>query len=298
MKLLIKTTGFIGDILFATSIAKKAKLEHGIEEVDYLINLRQPKLLMMVNPYIHIVHVNKLHPFDRTYDFEVTMPLVDQSEPATIQFQRMAGIAHPEVGYEVHTVQSYDDEAQQWIWDRMALSERRPVVGYVVNWIDKSFEFNPEEYARGVDVPHLGYGGRKHDIPRVIKELSKHFFMVPIGLPSGVGQFDPKANDASSYAYTASLIKACDYVIGEEGGITNLSAGVGTKTIITTSFIAQLYWKNGCMRKIADPKMGPAVYFPDAGHSHLSPFLDTDGIIHNIKSLIETNVSEVFDWNT
>jgi hypothetical protein len=290
MKLLIKTTGFIGDILFATSIAKKAKLEHGIEEVDYLINLRQPKLLMMVNPYIHIVHVNKLHPFDRTYDFEVTMPLVDQSEPATIQFQRMAGIAEPEVDYEVYTVQSYDDEAQQWIWDRMSLSERRPVVGYVVNWIDKSFEFTPEEYARGVDVPHLGYGGRKHDIPRVIKELSKHFFMVPIGLPSGVGQFDPKANDASSYAYTASLVKACDFVIGPEGGLTNLAAGVGTTCIMATDFVWQLYGPNGLFKRLESPAMGPKTYFPDADHVHLDPFLDTDGII----SAIIENVARLY----
>ena len=56
---LIITHGFFGDILFASSIAKKLKDENQFGIVDYLIGFPQMKRLMENNPYIDSVFVSE-----------------------------------------------------------------------------------------------------------------------------------------------------------------------------------------------------------------------------------------------
>ena len=90
------------------------------------------------------------------------------------------------------------------------------------------------------------------------------------------------------YGMTASIIKACDYMIGAESGLINLAAGVGTKTIITGDFVHQLYGYNGVLKKIQEPKLGPEFYFPNAGHVSLDPYLTDDEVITQMREIICT----------
>ena len=57
-KCLIVTHGFFGDIIFASSIAKKLKEEDQFDEVDYLIGFPQVERLMQNNPHISNVYVS------------------------------------------------------------------------------------------------------------------------------------------------------------------------------------------------------------------------------------------------
>ena len=50
-KILVKCTGFIGDTLFASSIAKKLKEQDPFRVVDFTIPVAQPLELLNNNPF-------------------------------------------------------------------------------------------------------------------------------------------------------------------------------------------------------------------------------------------------------
>ena len=42
------------------------------------------------------------------------------------------------------------------------------------NWEERSFAFNEDEYKLGIDVPDLGYGGKRRNISKIIDQLQQH----------------------------------------------------------------------------------------------------------------------------
>lgn len=286
MKYLIDCTGFIGDTLFASSIAEKLHEQDASAVVDYSIPLNQPMFLLEENPYINAVylsHENKPNDYDKVYK----MPFVDQSEPATIQFQRTAEIKNPTTKFDVYTLTEYDESARE----QLELI-RRPgtqLVAWLTGWKDRAYQTTLDMYWKKVGGPH-------RDIDRIITKLEKTFTMIPVGLPCGVSQLTPQAQDPYQYAFLASVIKSCDWMIGGEGGMTNLACAVGTRTIITTCFIEQLYGRNGHIKQIPKPQMGPAVYYPNGGHTHLAPFISDDEVAAEIERIILTNDSYKYEW--
>lgn len=286
MRYLIHCTGFIGDTLFASSIAKKLHEQDSNAIVDYSIPLIQPKLLLEENPYINAVYMHHEQK-PANYDREYKMPYVDQSEPATIQFQRVAEIQNPSLEFDVYTIDEFDQSAIEQLEE-----VRRPgtqLVAWLAGWKDRAYQTTLDMYWRKVGGPH-------RDIDKIVTTLDKKFTMVPVGLPCGVSQLTPSAQDPYQYAFLASVIKACDWMIGGEGGVTNLACAVGTKTIITTCFIEQLYGRNGHIKQIPDPQMGPAVYYPTGGHTHLAPFISDDEVAAEIERIILTNNSYKYEW--
>jgi hypothetical protein len=295
MKILVNCTGFIGDILFASSLAKKFKEKYEGCVVHYQIPLIQPKLLLEQNPYVDKVIGPGDEPAGVLYNLIFSTPTINQAYPATVQIQAAAGIEDQSLEFDVYTVPELDIEAKASLerWREVAiLKGKNPdckLVAFQNNWVEKSFLFTEEEYDRAVDVPHLGYGGKRRDISKICRLLdddSRNFLIIPIGMQAGVSQRDPQAHDADSYAYAASLIKHCDWFIGGEGGLSNLAAAVGTRCIITTDYIWQLYGPRGVIRRIENPPMGPATYYPDAGHKHLSPFLGDEEVYEAIVDII------------
>lgn len=278
IKYLIVCHGFIGDCLFASSIAKALKKWKGEEvKLDYLIPVIQPYTLLMANPNINNVWVSEAKTKD--YDIVVNLRQVDQQFPATLQFQAMSGIPaeHRCVDYTIYLPKDMPADGGKGFHEK-------PVLGIPKNWIEKSFKFTEDEYWRGIDVPHMGYGGKKHDIEYIKRELSRDFEIYEFGLEAGIGQFDKRAANPLAYAQMAVNIKKhCHMVLGPEGGLTNLSAGLDIQTVITTDFIWQLYGPNGIMRKLQNPMMGPLTYFPGRDHVHIQPFADEDEIINTVK---------------
>lgn len=282
MNILVNCRGFIGDILFASSVAKKLKEKYADCVIHYQIPLVQPLMLLEHNPYIDAVFVSGIAsriPKMANYNLIVNIPEVDQTYPATIQFQAAAGIEDQSTEFPVYTVPAFDIRAKEMV-DELRQAHGKKIIAWQVNWDYRAYQCTPALLANRIGAPH-------RDIASVIRELDKDYIMVPIGFDRSITQFDPLAANAEGYAKTASVVKYCDYFIGSEGGLSNLAAGVGTKCIITTDFIQQLYGPNGHVKQIANPQMGPAVYFPNGGHTHLDPCIPDADLAPTIKSIVK-----------
>jgi hypothetical protein len=284
MRALIKCVGFIGDNLFASSIPKKLK-KQGFTKVDLQLSIAQPYELLNLNPDIDEVFLYQSNP--NTYDEVFYLNPIHRRETPTEQFQKQCGVLNPSPEYTIYTNPAIDSYVDPLLKNA---AQGRKIVGYMVNWIEKTFGFTEEEYKRGIDVPNLGYGGRRRDIEFIVESLEKeeNIFLIPVGMPPGYNQKELTLDGVSNYTLTASMIKTCDWFIGAEGGLVNLAAGVGTKTIITGDYIHQLYGWNGVIERNEEPKLGPKHYFPE-GHYTLDPYLTDSEVVVTIKNTIWKN---------
>lgn len=295
-RILIKTHGFIGDILFASSVAEKIHQEHPNVLVDFCIGFPQPYKLLQNNPYINKVYLSKVKgprvvlPDDvveSTYTevFEQTESLHD-IEP-TVLFQKHCGIKNTSTEYEVYTEEAFTEGV------KYELNKHNPdnlkVIGYVANWKNGTITYTQEEYSKGLQNPHyiLAHAHTNtRNTDYIISELSKKYLMIPLGYDKDVTQYHGALETVADYTNQASIIKCCDLVIGQEGGMTNLAAGVGTRCIITTDFMNALYGTKGIMRQLAEVKLGPKNLFPKKDHIHLSPYTTDENIVNTINSIL------------
>lgn len=286
MKILINCTGFIGDILFASSVAEQLHKQDTSQKltIDYLIHLYQPYELLTNNPFINKVY---LFDCDRTsYDTTFNLHEIDFNIQPPKYYQIQCGIKDPTTEFKVYTNKAFDAAVATTL--RPFRDQGSKVIAYLSNWEERSFLFTEEEYERGIDVPNLGYGGSHRNINLIIEKLNKepNLVLIPVGMPPGYNAREADFNNVAEYSMQASFLKNCDYFIGAEGGLCNLAAGVGTKTIITGDFIHQLYGWNGVLRKIQEPKLGPKNYFEKVGHITLNPYLTDIEVVHSIKTII------------
>ncbi len=279
MKILIKAIGFIGDNLFATSVAKKLKYKHdGLCEVDMLLSVAQPFELISNDPHIDNVYLEMPN---KQYDKVYQLDFLNRRSTPCEQFQTQCGIENPSPEFEIYTNPTTDKYVEYCFKNK----GNRKIIGWLSNWEERSFLFTEEEYKRGIDVPNLGYGGKHRNISYIINELNKNndIILVELGKPNGNNQLDTDIFTVSEYSLTASILKNCDYFIGAEGGLANLASGVGTKTILTSDFVHQLYGWNGVIEKCQDPKLGPTHYFE--GHINLDPYLTDEQVIKQINKI-------------
>lgn len=282
MKALINCVGFIGDNLFASSIPERLKLQ-GYTQVDLKISIAQPLELLQLNPAIDNVYLYEninLNLYDRVF----TLQPIHRRETPTIQFQKQCGVENPTSDYRIYTNPSIDSYVEPLL---KHTAQGKTLVAYMANWVEKTFGFTEQEYQAGIDVPNLGYGGRRRDIHFIISTLEQesNIMLIPVGMPAGYDQREITLDGVSNYTLTASMLKACDWFIGAEGGLANLAAGVGTKTITTGDYVHQLYGWNGVVEKNLEPKLGPKYYFQE-GHYTLDPYLTDQQVVEQIKKLV------------
>lgn len=279
MKILIKAMGFIGDNLFATSVAKKLKYKHdGLCEVDLLLSVVQPFELISMDPHIDNVYLEMP---DKQYDKVFQLGHIHRQSTPCEQLQVQCGIENPSPEFKIYTNPTIDKYVEHYFKNK----GNKKLVAWLSNWEERSFLFTEKEYKRGNDVPNLGYGGKHRNIPYIINELEKNnnIQLIEVGKPNGTNQLNTNILTVSEYSLTASILKHCDYFIGAEGGLANLASGVGTKTILTSDFVHQLYGWNGVIEKQAEPKLGPRHYFE--GHIDLNPYLTDDEVVEQINNL-------------
>jgi len=279
MKILIKAMGFIGDNLFATSVAKKLKYKHdGLCEVDLLLSVAQPFELISNDPHIDNVYLEMPN---KQYDKVFQLGHINRQSTPCEQLQVQCGIENPSPEFKIYTNPTIDKYVEYYFKNK----GNKKLVAWLSNWEERSFLFTEEEYKRGIDVPNLGYGGKHRNISYIINELEKNnnLSLIEVGKPNGTNQLSTSILTVSEYSLTASVLKHCDYFIGAEGGLANLASGVGTKTILTSDFVHQLYGWNGVIEKQAEPKLGPRHYFE--GHIDLDPYLTDDQVIEQINKL-------------
>lgn len=294
-KCLVITHGFFGDILFATSLASKLREEQGYVQVDYLIGFPQMLRLVQNNPHIDNVFVSQApSPAPQragvdvsSYDRVVQLGSLGFETPPAYEYQKLAGIQNPTSTYEVYTEPSYDTIAQKAIEDLKEGGKK--VLAIMSNWEPKTYLFTPEQYKAGIDVPNLGYGGSHRNIGLILSQLKEEYVLLEVGVPPNVNQIATSTlgdNNQKSILFEASLMKYCDAFVGTEGGLANIAAGVGTKTIITGDFNLQLYGWNGVLKQIKEPKLGPVHYFPEEGHVVLDPYLTDEEVITMIQTIL------------
>jgi hypothetical protein len=281
MKILIKSIGFIGDNLFASSVAKKLKEQYKNCTVDIQLSILQPFELISNNPYIDNVYLeNPNQEYSKIYQLN---PIHRELTPCE-QFQIQCEINNPSSDFKIYTNESLDE----YIKYCFSSIKNKKIVAWLSNWEERSFIFSEEEYKRGIDTPGYGYGGKHRNITSIIQELNNNpdIFLVEVGKPNGTDQKISNISTVSEYTLTASILKNCDYFIGAEGGLANLASGVGTKTILTGDFVHQLYGWNGIIEKCKEPKLGPKYYFNEEDHIVLDPYLVDQEITKSILNII------------
>jgi hypothetical protein len=281
MKILIKAVGYIGDNLFGSSIAQKLKEEHPGCEVDYLLTMVQPYELISNDPYIDNIY---LETPNKQYDVIHQLQPIHRKLTPCEQFQNQCGVKNSSPHFKIYTNPSLDN----YVKHLFKPLHDKIIVAWLSNWEERSFGFTEEEYKEGINVPNLGYGGRRRDISYIINELEKNpnIYLIEVGKPNGTNQLDFNLFTVSEYSLTASIIKNCNYFIGAEGGLANLAYGVGTKTILTDDFVHQLYGWNGVIEKCEEPKLGPKYYSPNGGHITLDAYLKDNEVVNELNKLL------------
>ena len=200
------------------------------------------------------------------------------------QFQIQCDIPNPSPEFKVYTNPSLD----QYVKHLFEPIKDKKIVAWLSNWEERTFGLTPEEYTLGVNIPNLGYGGRRRNTSHIIEQLEKNsnIYLIEVGKPNGTNQLEFDLSTVSEYSLTASIIKNCDYFIGAEGGLANLASGVGTKTILTGDFVHQLYGWNGVIEKCEEPKLGPKYYFGEENHNVLDPYLSDDQVVESILNIV------------
>lgn len=273
---LIVCHGYLGDHLFASSIARKLLDEDQFDQIDYVVGFPQVVPLLQLNPFIHKVFFNGTPtpspvPTNTNYTEVIHLGPLMFKEPPCVEFQKVAGVRNPSPEFQVFT----DKDVDHFIQEHFKSVGDTPIIAVMNNWQPKTFLFTKEQYEAGIDVPNKGYGGSWRNTNYIVDRLKEHFAIVEVGAPANVTQFQTathKIPTVRSLLEEASILKYCDFFVGAEGGLANLASGVGCKTILTSDFVHQLYGWNGVIRKIPEPKLGPRFYFP-SGHIDLDPYL-------------------------
>lgn len=292
---LVVCHGYLGDHLFASSLAQKLIEENQFDSIDYLVGFPQVIPLLQLNPYItNVLFDGNVTPSPTTntteYKKVIRLRPLSFVEPPCIEFQKIAGVHNPTPNFTVYT----DSNIDYSIKKEFAEIGNLPIVAIMSNWAPKTYRFTKEQYAAGIDVPNKGYGGSWRDISYIVERIKENFATIEVGAPENISQFETATRlplSTRSLLEEASILKHCSFFVGAEGGLANLAAGVGCKTILTSDFVHQLYGWNGVLKKIQEPKLGPRYYF-DTNHIDLDPYLSDEEVANQIINIINRSYYE------
>lgn len=300
----------IGDVLFCSSVAKKLKQTNPNCIIHYDVNYMQPIELLINNPYIDGVYYKESADIEYDVVYHIMNDDVSTLSPyesAVSQFQRMCGIKDCDDTFEVFTNPQLDYSIKRSMEELVEIgdwSKNLIKVGYQSDWNRKSFLFTEAEYEKaegGED--GTGYGDGHRNVFDIINclELDATIMLFALGLDDKISKNYPAINTTSKFSFTASLMKNCDYVVGGEGCITNISSAVGTPTIITTDYIHQMFGPRGITwqqsggninnLETREPFLGPLKYFPTGQHTHLNPYLSDQAVGSKILELVKNGRS-------
>ena len=275
----------IGDVLFASSVAKKIKQENPPCEVNFNINYLQPLELLNNNPYIDYAYFkDSKGEYTKTYTINKSSHDLNLSTSVVSQYQQMCEIKSFNDTFEIFTnpISDYSIECSMkelveidyWKSDMIKIC-------YVMDWDRKRYILN--------NSTDQSNSRNAHSITEQLRG-NRDIMLFAIGIESKESKNFPSINSSNKFSFTASLIKNSDYVIGPEGCLTNLSSALGIKTIITTDYIHYTYGTDGTKtdkeKKYTEPFLGPLKYFPNSGHIHLDPYLNDHEVGSEILKIV------------
>jgi len=299
VRVLIKTYGYFGDILFASSIAKSLKThtQYGVTHVDFLIGFPQLHELMSNNPYIDRVWVSD-HPNpmphnsildESQYDRMYQLGQLSFSLPPPEEFQRLIGIVNPRKNFEVYTTKANDELVQaEFALIREKLDPSQKIIYIPYNWDAKAFRYTEDEYEAGRYQRPRDAEIQTRSIDKIVDSLSQYHYVVFGGLPYGNSQIGVESLQ-KSLALEASIIKYADWYVGPESGLCNIAGGVGTKTIINWDWVHHLYGPKGIIKQCDPPMLGPANMFGADKHWVIDPYVTDEELFQNIVGIIKNN---------
>lgn len=277
-KILISVHGFLGDIILSQPIAERLKLENQAYEIDFLIGFPQPARLLSNNPYIdNVLHYSKYigpnteqiaHSLKDNYDEVRYLKAYKATHPITTYYQLCANVQNPQSEYTVYTDYTLDKIAKE----QLSKLDDRPKIGICNTWRATPFT-----------------DGIYYDTTELKQELAKKYNIVELGLYPDKNQYDGASeNCENNYAYMASIAKHLDLIIGGEGGLTNLFAGVGTRILYTTDFTWFLAGPDGDSYSHPNPIeiLGPKAYFPAKNHIFLPYSIKKDSYMSEIQKVL------------
>jgi len=275
----------IGDILFASSVAKKIKQENPPCEVDFSINYLQPLELLYNNPYIDNVYFkSSKDEYTKTFTINKSSHDLNLSTSVVSQYQQMCEIKSFDDTFEIFTNPMSDYSIECSMKELVEIDYWKSdmiKVCYVMDWDRKSYISNNS-------IDQLN-SRNAHSITKPLRG-NRDIMLFAIGIESKESKNFPSINSSNKFSFTASLIKNSHYVIGPEGCLTNLSSALGIKTIITTDYIHHTYGPDGTKtdktKNYKEPFLGPLKYFPNSDHIHLDPYLNDSEVGNEILKIV------------
>lgn len=286
---LIVCYGYFGDHLFANSIAEHLIKENQYDTVDYVVGFPQVIPFFERNPFVNKVIINEVSSSPSVpnnighYDRVFQLGPINRKVPPAVEMQLMCGVKNPSSRFYVNTNPDLDKLVQS------EYNTEDKIVAIMNGWEEKTFLYTREQYARGVNIHPVGYGGSRRNTKYIIEQIESRYPTITVGT-TGVTQFSVE-HDGPSLDLTASLLKYCEVFIGAEGGLANLAYAVGTNTILTSDFVHQLYGPNGILQKLEQPRLGPSYYEYDTGyHIDLDPYLSDEEVAQNMLNILQVKL--------
>lgn len=225
MKILIVNVGFLGDSLFAASLAENCK-KNGYKVVDLVIGFPQTFELLKLNPYIDNIYLNnEIGPYPRL-----------ETLPDEINLS----------SYNIVYATEHSVFSERFL-DTYNKKLNLPKLEYNLNFYLPKVEFEEspkKSIAFQVDWNKRSYQGDKK--PRnpeyIVNSIREKYNVFIVGENT---HFNINENTPSNFLDECKYISACDYFFGFPGGMHWIAAGAGTKTITTSEHMLDHFTGTG-----------------------------------------------------
>ena len=273
MNILIINIGFIGDSLFAASLAENCK-KNGYNRVDLLIGFPQTFDLLKLNPYIDNVYqanVIGAYPNINNFPSECDINAYDGiystahscfSEKFLDTYNKTLNLKHLEYNFNLYLPEM-----------EFEMDNVKPKLAFHTDWDKRSFQKN----------------GKPRDVDFIINNLSKYYDVYRVGANS---HFEHDNNKPYNFLIECGFISKCNLFFGFPGGMHWIAAGAGIKTITTSEHMMKHFKSTGDFKgnTIDDFRnefmLHASHHFTNQEHILLEPELEDQDIINYIISNI------------
>jgi len=220
MKILIISTGFLGDGMLAGSFAENCK-RNGYERVDLIVGWPQILQLLRNNPHIDNVFLsnpigaNPPTPKDISmYDRVYNTPHLVFSERPIDTFNKAIGLTDLEYNFKLYVP---DIEIEP---------KTKPRLSFQYDWHLRSF----------------GTNKTSRNPQRIIEAISSKYEVLVIGDDT---HWNIDENTPITFLQHCAVIKNSDVFFGYPGGMHWVAAGTGVPTITTSEWLMKHYIDKG-----------------------------------------------------
>jgi hypothetical protein len=258
MNILIINIGFIGDSLFAASLAENCK-KNGYDRVDLLIGFPQTFDLLKLNPHIDNVYqsdvigaypgVDNLPAGCDTGVYDVIYPTAHSrfSEKFLDTYNRTLSLPNLDYSFNLYLPEM-----------EFEMDHKKPKLAFHTDWDKRSFQKN----------------GAPRDSEFIIRNLTDYYDVYRVGANS---HFEYDTDKSYKFLIECGFISKCDLFFGFPGGMHWVAAGTGIPTVTTSEHMMSHFKSTGDFKgsTLGDFKrdfmLHASHHFPNQDHTLLEP---------------------------